>query len=86
MIEIQPGLYLLGSKHGWILTGRTSETEPNQSETSMLILNYGDNATNTLVFTSVGEVISREPDLEEFWNVELIGVIGDSTTSNDEKA
>ena len=30
--EIQPGLYLLGSKLGWILTGRRSETQPHQSE------------------------------------------------------
>jgi hypothetical protein len=37
-MEIQPGLYLLDSKFGWILTGRTTEKESENSEQSMLIL------------------------------------------------
>ena len=30
------------------------------------------------VFTNVDEVIPRKPDLEDFWNVESIGVIDDT--------
>lgn len=37
-IEVQPGLYLLVSKLGWILTGRTSESESTANESAMLSL------------------------------------------------
>ena len=37
-IEVQPGLYLLASKLGWILTGRTSEVKSELNQTNMLIL------------------------------------------------
>lgn len=42
-IEVKDGLYFLNSKLGWILTGRTSESEVNEDETSVLILTYGTN-------------------------------------------
>ena len=50
-IEIQPGLYMLGSKLGRILSGRTSETAENTAEPSMLILTYGTdvNRETTLI-------------------------------------
>ena len=50
-IEIQPGLYMLGSKLGWILSGRTSETVENTAEPSMFILTYGTdvNRETTLI-------------------------------------
>ena len=38
-IEVQPGLYLLSSKLGWILTGRSSDHEPSPTESNMLIVN-----------------------------------------------
>ena len=41
-IEVQTGIYLLGSKLGWILSGRTSENVSNIPETGMLILTYGN--------------------------------------------
>ena len=85
-IEIQTGLYLLASKLGWMLTGRTSETERHMTETSMLTLTYGTNVTKTNLFTNLDEVIPKTPDLEDFWNVESIGVIDKRPLSNDEKA
>ena len=83
-IEVQPGLYLLASKLGWILTGRTSEAESRLNETSMLILTYGNNITETNVFTSVDTVTPQKPDLEDFWNIEAIGILDDPRTRNDE--
>ena len=83
-IEVQPGLYLLSSKLGWILTGRTTETETSASETNMIVLTYGTNITQTSVFQSVDNAIPVKPDLEDFWNMETIGVIDNQTTKNDE--
>ena len=71
---------------GWILTGRTAETDYNQKETSMLILTYGTTATNSNVFTNVDAVKPSKPDLEDLWNVESIGVMDNSKTSDDDKA
>ena len=83
-IEVQPGLYLLSSKLGWIVTGRTSEPDESENETNMLILTYGTNITNTSVFQSVDDAVPVKPDLEDFWNLETIGVIDNQTTKNDE--
>ena len=83
-IEVQPGLYLLSSKPGWIVTGRTSEPDESENETNMLILTYGTNSTNTSVFQSVDDAVPVKPDLEDFWNLETIGVIDNQTTKNDE--
>ena len=46
-IEVQPGLYLLSSKLGWIVTGRTSEPDESENGTNMLILTYGTNVSKS---------------------------------------
>lgn len=61
-IEVQPGLYLLASKLGWILAGRTSEPSNGSNEASMLILTYGSNITNSNVFTNADSAPPRKPD------------------------
>ena len=85
-IEIQPGLYLLGSKLGWILTGRTNESTGDTSESSMLTLTYGNNISKTPVYTSVDAVLPTKPDLDDFWNVAGIGIMGSLTSSDDKRA
>lgn len=54
------------------------------NETSMLILTYGNNITETGVFTNVDSVYPKKTDLEDFWNVETIGILDNSTSTNDE--
>ena len=39
-VEIQTGLYMLASKLGWILTGRTTEQIEGSTEASVLMLSY----------------------------------------------
>ena len=50
----------------------------------MMTLTYGTTITNTNVFTSMDEVAPSKPDLEDFWNIESIGVYDDPETTNDE--
>ena len=83
--KIKPGLYLLASKLGWILTYRTSEVKSELNQTNMLILTYGMNVSNTSVFTSIDDVTPSKPDLKDFWNIESIGVYDNLRMSNDEK-
>ncbi|XP_053392330.1 uncharacterized protein LOC128555009 [Mercenaria mercenaria] len=73
-IEIQPGLYLLSSKLDWILSGRTNEIDDNASDTNLLILSYGNSITKTQVFTNVVKCVPNTPDIEDFWNIETIGL------------
>lgn len=82
-IEVQPGLYLLGSKLGWILSGRTSETVTNITESSMLILTYGiDIPKETSMLSCVDKSLPLKPNVDDFWNLESIG-IKDSPTESD---
>ena len=49
-VEVQSGLYMLGSKLGWILSGRTSEIVENSTESSMLIMTHGKRIDNETTF------------------------------------
>ena len=83
-IEIQPELYMLGSKLGWILSGRTSETVENTAEHSMLILTYGTDVNReTTLITQTDSSLPLKPNLEDIWRLESIG-IQESPTENDD--
>ena len=83
-IEVQPGLYLLATKLGLILTGRSSEIDSEGKEINMLILTYGYNMTSTVVFQSIDDATPTKPSLEDFWNMESIGVSDKPETTIDE--
>ena len=86
-IEIQKGLYMLGSKLGWILAGRTAETVENAAEPSMLILTYGtDINRETTLMTHADYSLPLKPNLEDFWQLESIGIQESPTESDDTKA
>lgn len=87
-IEVQPGLYLLASKLGWIITGRTHDSSMNEDETSLLILSH---VTNEVISgeQSVTPKACRfisQPDLTDFWNLESIGISDNYEQSDDERA
>ncbi|XP_060575739.1 uncharacterized protein LOC132733143 [Ruditapes philippinarum] len=85
-MEVQPGLYLLGSKLGWILSGRTPDSENGKDTSSMLVITHGKDMTESGVFQSVDSSISTKLDLQDFWNIEAIGITDDPAISDDEKA
>ncbi|XP_060557731.1 uncharacterized protein LOC132718121 [Ruditapes philippinarum] len=85
-IEIQSGLYLLASKLGWLLTGRTDENSVETgSETNLLILTYGDCQTTTKIFQSTDSSLLLKPELVDLWNTEAIGVVENKETSEDKE-
>ncbi|XP_052764085.1 uncharacterized protein LOC128206006 [Mya arenaria] len=85
-IEIEPGLYLLSSKLGWILTGRLSEVESGTDTLSMFVLTHGTDITKQITFSSLDASIPTKPDLEDFWNIESIGIIDNVDKSDDDIA
>ena len=73
---MQPGLYLLASKLGWLLSGRTSQyTNDKQEETNMLVLTYGTGIeSGTNLYTNVDKSLPTKANLEDFWKLETIGI------------
>lgn len=85
-VQIQPGLYMLGSKLGWILTGRTSELIEDKEEHSLSVLTYGTEIEReTNVFTCADKYLPIKPNLEEFWRLETIGIQDKQEDHIDEK-
>ena len=67
-VTVQPGLYLLGSKLGWILSGQTSErAEEPTAESTMLTLMHGKVVnTETSFLTCQDKSLPKKPNLEDF--------------------
>ena len=85
-IEIQRGLYMLGSKLGWILAGRTSDSFNETTEPSLLILTYGSEIRKeTNLFTEAEKSLPLKPNLEDFWKLEFIGIQDYSEESCDKE-
>ena len=86
-MEVQPGLYMLGSKLGWILSGRTSEIVERTTEPSMLLLTQGKRIENETSFlTSLDKSLPTKPNIEDFWRLESIGINDSPVESDNEVA
>ena len=85
-IEVQLGLYMLASKLGWILTGRTSEQAEETSEPNMLILSYNSNTQKEANHLSPEMSFQTKPNLEEFWRLESIGITDSPLDSDNDKS
>ena len=86
-IEVQPGLYLLSSKLGWILSGRTEEsTHQSENQVSMFVMTYGKNIPGTHTFQSIDSSLPTKTELEDFRKVESIGVLDKYDSTEDEQA
>ena len=84
-VEVQPGLYMLGSKLGWILSGRMSELVEGTTESNMLIslLTHGKRIDSETTFlTGLDKSLPLKPNVEDFWRLESIG-ISDSPVDSD---
>ena len=86
-MEVQPGLYMLGSKLGWILSGRTSEIVERTTEPSMLLLTQGKRIENETSFlTSLDKSLPTKPNIEDLWRLESIGINDSPVESDNEVA
>ena len=81
--ELQPGLYLLESKLGWIITGRTAEKSDENQEQSLLTWNYRTSTHSSIPVTALDQSLSVKPPLEDFWNLETIGISEPCEKSDD---
>ncbi|KAH3886130.1 hypothetical protein DPMN_010131 [Dreissena polymorpha] len=82
-IQIEDGLYLLSSKLGWIVTGRT-DGNGAIDDMSMLILTPGRTLNDSCLFSEVDSSLPNKPDIENFRNMETIGITDSALLSRDE--
>ena len=76
---------MLGSKVGWILAGRTSDEGEEMVEQNMLVITCGtDVQRETSLFTNVDKSVPVKPNLEDFWNLESIGIHDTPENQNSE--
>ena len=82
-ITICDGLYLLGSKFGWILSGRAQMEDPDVTENSVMMLTSTSSqlATENLHFKKEDAEMIKKPNLEDFWKLETIGITDTPTVS-----
>ena len=86
-VEVQPGLYMLASKLGWILTGRTTEpTADDTTEHSMLIMTYSSNTLKDTGILTPDKSFPTKPNLEDFWKLETIGISDSPLDTDKERA
>lgn len=71
--ELQKGLYLLGSKLVWIITGRTQISNTEKTKQQMMVAN-GLLSITECCLSSADRCLPVKPQLEEFWNLETIGI------------
>ena len=85
-VEVQPGLYMLASKLGWILTGRTTEPADDTIEQNMLILTYSTNAIKKTGLPAPDKSFPIKPNIEDFWKLEAIGITDSPKDSDKARA
>ena len=83
-IMLSDGLYLFGSKFGWILSGRTK----NEYKTPRRMLTYSSSeiSTSFLGFSKTDDFIFNNSRLEDFWALETVGIKDTSAIIDDDKA
>lgn len=85
-IKISEGLYLVSSKLGWILSGRASSNLQHDSEDINMLILSQNRSTNNDITSEFESVVYAKANLEDFWNIETIGVHDKADNSDDEKA
>ena len=82
MIQVIPGLNLMASKLGWILTGRV-KCQDAQSTPSVSMLTYTSSPVSAY-FTA--QFNAQKPQLEDFWKLETLGISEAVNVNDDDKA
>ncbi|CAG2208913.1 unnamed protein product [Mytilus edulis] len=87
-LEVQPGLYLLASKLGWMVTGRVKDKDNQANETGLLIMSHtnGNELKEQKSISKKEYGVLSSPDLTDFWKLESIGITDQTDNTDDEIA
>ena len=75
-VQIQDGLYVVRSKFGWIICGRTTGNEQDSMENSMLVMTYSQSniLPDTHHLIKIEDSLQVQPDISDLWKLEAIGI------------
>ena len=83
-------LYLLSSKLGWILSGRTSSPDSAAATCAMLTMSSGvdshQSATSDMSFHGNDPAVQELGSPSQFWQLETLGITDDLQLNDDEEA
>ena len=85
-VEEQPGLHMLASKLGWILTGRTTEAAEDTPVYNMLIMTHSTNTVKETSLLMPDRSFPTKPNLEDFWRLKSIGIMDSPVDSDKDRA
>ena len=89
-MELGSGLSLFHSRLGWILGGRIEGTTESNEELSLLVSTVGsaplDIKPSTHMLTEIDPSLVPTPSVEQFWNLESIGITDSPVVSDDDQA
>ncbi|CAG2200102.1 unnamed protein product [Mytilus edulis] len=83
-IEIQQELYLLGSKLGWILTGRSQLSDEERENKMTMTVNGLLSITECCLHSTIDTCLQIKPSIDDFWKFETIRIQDCPYTSDDE--
>ncbi|CAC5391495.1 unnamed protein product [Mytilus coruscus] len=83
-IKIEQGLYLLNSKLEWILTGRSQLSDEERKNKMMMTVNGLLSITEYCLHSTIDTCLQIKPSIEDFWNLETIGIKDCPYASDDE--
>ena len=86
--QVQDGLFVLKSKFGWVVSGRTKGKDKHHSESTLFVMTHS--ASHILPEIQQVTVTDKSqltpPNLEDFWSLETIGIKPDEPENTDEIA
>ena len=88
-ISLSDGLYLLSSKFGWILSGRTKEeNEVKSTESTLALLTHSSSeiSTNLLKLDRTDDSAFKNSYIEDFWALETIEIKDSPKVTDDDEA
>ena len=77
-VKIEEGLYIVKSKFGWVISGRTTNqrNERHQENIMFIMTHSSSNILPTMhSLASVEPTSHVPPDIDEFWRLETIGIM-----------
>ena len=81
-------MFAFQTKLGWVFGGKTQADMDKVVSSSVHIVGLPsvDMQVNTHVFTTVDSILLAEPSLEQFWELESLGITDSPSTSDDDTA
>ena len=87
-VEIQKGLYIINSKFGWIMTGRTKLAEGTGKESSLFVMTHSNSRIlpESQYFSKIDDTMPSQPNVEDLWKLETIGITPPDKTDDSDRA